>query len=210
VDPITPPAVCVACHRPLPATDPDRFACERCQQRASQELNWLPGLYRLLNSAPSAGSPLVGARHAAAGSRPPINLHVVDLTGRRGVLVTLSGWAHDWADQRGEDGPDWPADECGQITGACKYLRFHLDWAARQHPAIDEALHEIADTYRQVHAAATGERGERRVGVTCGCGAVLRVTVSTGGATCAGCGVQRGRAEVLALPLAARAGGVAA
>lgn len=205
------PAVCAACHRPLPAWDLPRFACQGCAQRASDQLNWLPGLYKLLDAAPSAGSPLVGARHGAAGSRPPLDLGVVDLTGRRGiVLPVLAGWVRDWADRRREHGPDWPADEQGQITAACRYLRWNLDWAARQHPAVDEMLREIGDVYRQVYGAATGERGERRVGVVCRCGTVLRVTVSTGGATCAGCGMQRGRAEVLALPLAGRAGGVAA
>jgi hypothetical protein len=201
---------CLVCQRQIPSWDHQRLVCHGCQQRGAEQLNWLPGLYKLLDPMPASGSPLVGSRHGTAGSRPPLDLHVVDLTGRSGVVLpVLAGWVRDWADVGQLAPPVWPDGEQQRVTAACRWLRWHLDWACRQHPAIDEALREIGDAYRAVHGAATGEHGERRVGVVCRCGATLRVTVSTGGATCM-CGTSYGRAEVLALPLAARAGGVAA
>jgi hypothetical protein len=158
---MTAAAACVVCHHAIPAWDTPRCACQSCQQRAATQLAALPALYAALDPRPGQGAPSVGSRHAAAGSRPPVRLDVVDLTGQRGVVLpVLTGWARDWSERRREDGPDWPAGEQGQVTEACRYLRWHLDWAARRHPAVDKALREIGAVYRQVHAAATGDRGE--------------------------------------------------
>lgn len=204
---------CVACLRPLPGWDPHRMACALCQQRADHHLRELPDLYAQLGHGTIQSAWRAGHRGASAGSRPPTGWdpHTADLTGRSGtVLPTLTGWCADWADVRGAAPPEWPVGDLHQVDEACRWLRWHLDWACRQHPAVDEALDEVRDVHRAVRTAATGDCGERRVGVTCGCGEVLRITVSTPGATCGGCGVQRGREEVLALPLAARTAGSAA
>lgn len=198
--------LCAACHRPLPAWDLPRVACAGCQQRTADRLRDLPGLYAQLDPRPGRGAPLVGSRHAAAGGRSPARLDVVDLTGARGgVLPVLVGWMRVWAEDGGGELPDWPAGEQQQVAAACRWLRWRLDWACRQHEAAGEAVDEIAAAHRQVRAAATGDRGERRVTVQCGCGGQMRVTVSTSGTTCPGCGHRYGREHLLALPLAARA-----
>lgn len=209
MDPITPPAVCVACTRPLPAYDLPRAACVGCQQRCSEQLKWLPGCYRLLDPAPRrAGA--TGSRHGAPGSRPPVDLTIVDLTGRRGVLGVLTSWMRVWHEDGAGDLPEWPTVEHEQVTTACQWLRHRLDWACRSHEAAAEILREVGDAYRQVYGAATGERGERRVALGCPCGGRVPFTASTGGASCADCGAWYGRAELVGLTPAPRAGGVAA
>lgn len=199
---------CVCCHRPIPAWEGARYACTGCQQRTGTRLAAIPGLYAALPAvlAPGRGTPLVGSRHRAAGSRPPIALGVVDLTGARGdVHATLTSWVRDWAETGDGEEPDWPAGEQRQVGEACRWMRWRLDWACRSHPAIDDAVAEIAALHGRLRAVVTGERGPRRIAVTCRCGGLLRVTVATSGATCRACGAGYGRAEVMALPLADRA-----
>lgn len=191
---------CVACFRPLPAWDTSRFACPGCQQQMDAALAELPGLVEQLDVTPGRSGPRVGSLHAAAGSRPPIDLAVVDL--RTQVVGVLASWVRDWAESGAGDLPDWPAGETAQVAAACRWLRWRLDWAARQHPAVDEAMTEIRDAHRAVRLAVEG-RDERAVPVACTCGATLRATVSSRGARCS-CGREYGRAELLSLPLAAR------
>ncbi|MFD6413937.1 MULTISPECIES: hypothetical protein [Actinomycetes] len=192
---------CVACTRPLPAWDTGRFACVACHQQMDAALAELPGLYARLDIVPGRGGPRVGSLHTAAGSRPPIDLAVVDL--RAQVHGVLASWVRDWAESGAGDEPTWPATEAARVAAACRWLRWRLDWAVRMHPAIDEAVREIRDAHREVHLAVEG-RDERVVRLACECGGTVAATVSSPGATCPGCGVRYGRAELPTLPPAAR------
>ncbi|MFI9465715.1 hypothetical protein [Streptomyces xiamenensis] len=191
---------CVACTRPLPAWDTARFACDGCQQQLADALAELPALYAQLDVTPGRSGPRVGSLHTAAGSRPPVDIGVIDL--RTQVAGVLGSWVRDWSESGAGDLPDWPATETARVAAACRWLRWRLDWAVRMHPAVDEAIRELRDAHREVRLAVEG-RDERTVPVTCGCGAVLRATVSSRGARC-GCGREYGRTELMALPVAAR------
>lgn len=187
---------CVTCHRPMPAWDLPRLACAGCQGRTADRLAELPGLMAALPAmlAPGRGGPATGSRHGAAGSRPPISLHVVDLAAA--VPAVLDSWARDWAEQAGLERP-----AVGTVAG---WLRWHLDWAARQHPAVDEFMREIAALHAQVHAAAGGDRPERAVHVTCPCGGTIPWRVSQDHYRCHGCGQQYDRDQAAELPPAPR------
>ncbi|MGW7296126.1 hypothetical protein ACWGIB_27535 [Streptomyces xiamenensis] len=191
---------CVACHRELPAWDQQRVACVSCQAAVDSALAELPALVAQLDVTPGRGGPRVGSLHTAAGSRPPVDIGVIDL--RTQVHGVLASWVRDWSESGAGDLPTWPATETGRVAAAARWLRWRLDWAVRMHPAVDEAVREIRDAHREVRLAVEG-RDERAVPVTCKCGAVLRATVSSTGARC-GCGREYGRAELLALPVAAR------
>lgn len=192
---------CVACHRELPAWDTGRFACPACHQQMDAALAELPGLVAQLDVTPGRSGPRVGSLHAAAGSRPPIDLAVVDL--RTQTAGVLASWVRDWSESGAGDLPTWPATETARVAAAARWLRWRLDWAVRMHPAVDEAIREIRDAHRAVRLAVEG-RDERTVRLACPCGGALAATVSSTGTTCPGCGVRYGRAELLALPVAAR------
>ncbi|RKN53601.1 hypothetical protein D7231_35020, partial [Streptomyces klenkii] len=168
-------------------------------------------LYRQLEDtlAPApAGGWYVSSLHGTTGSRPPASLTRADLTDglRSGVTAALVSCVRDWADAGGHEHPDWPAGDDQRVTTLCRWLRWRLDWACGMHEGVGDSLHAISRLYRQTYAPATGERGERHVAVRCHCRAVLWVTVSTPGATCATCGARYGRQEAMKLPLAGRAG----
>jgi hypothetical protein len=57
---------------------------------------------------------------------------------------------------------------------------------------------------RQARRIITGETAPRKVGVSCVCGHVLRVTLDTAGVRCPGCETSYGHSEALQLPLAER------
>jgi hypothetical protein len=188
---------CVTCYRPLPAWDMPRLACDGCQQRTATQLAELPGLLAELPAriVPGPGSPRFGTLHRSAGPTEPIRLHVVTLIGNADAV--LDSWARDWADVAG-----LRLDIAGR--GVCGWLRWHLDWACRHHPAVDEAMREIAAVHRQVHAAVTGERGERPVRLRCPCGGIIPWRVSQDRYRCGGCATIYGREEAANLPAAPR------
>ncbi|MFD4968946.1 hypothetical protein [Streptomyces sp. NPDC058424] len=117
----------------------------------------------------------------------------------------LQAWLVDWHEQLGWRHPRWEGDLQQQLDQVVKALRVNLEWAATDHPAFGDFAQEVSNLVRQCERQTTGERPERPVAVACPCGTVLRVTVSTPGARCRGCGTQYARSEVLELPLAVRA-----
>jgi predicted RNA-binding Zn-ribbon protein involved in translation (DUF1610 family) len=199
---------CVSCHSGIPAWDTPRFACDGCQQRTAQRLGELPSLYAALNPAPGRGAPLVGSRHGAAGSRAPLNLAVVDLTAtasRDAVLPRLVSWVRDWADVGHLEPSAWPLDDAERVAACCNSLRWHLDWASREHLAIDDFMDEIRDMHGRLYALATGDRGERPVMLACPCGGKVPFRLSGERFRCGACGERYGRVEVCNLPPAQRA-----
>jgi hypothetical protein len=123
---------------------------------------------------------------------------------RGGVVTILQTWLIDWHEQLGWRHPRWNGNLQQQLDQAVKALRTNLEWAAAEHPAFGDFLHEVTATVRQCERQITGERTERPIAVACPCGTILRVTVSTPGARCRGCSTQYARSEVLDLPLAQR------
>jgi hypothetical protein len=123
---------------------------------------------------------------------------------RGGVVTVLQAWQVDWHELLGWPHPRWQGGLQQQLDNAVKALRANLDWAATEHPAFGDFTHETHSLVRQCERQITGERPERPIAVACPCGTVLRVTVSTPGSRCRGCGTQYARTEVLDLPLAER------
>lgn len=199
---------CVVCRRTIPPWDQPRYACQGCQQRTAARLAELPDLYAALDPAPGRGAPLVGTCHGSAGSRAPLNLAVVDLTAsasRDAVLPRLVSWVRDWADVGRLEPPAWPLSDAERVAACCHWLRWHLDWAAREHLAVDDFVQEIGDVYGHLHALATGDRGERPVMLACPCGGRVPFRLSGDRFHCRDCGRQYGHVEVYELQPAQRA-----
>ena len=196
------------CGRPLRHNELDRVACRPCQDRTDQALRKLPGphgLYAQLATrlAPSRG----GDGPVVSGSRTaplPLRLEPQSLIARGGVVTILPTWLIDWHEQLGWRHPRWQGSLQQQLDNVVGALRVNLEWAASSHPAFDDFARETASLVRQCEQVVTGDRPERPVSVSCPCNTVLRITVSTPGARCRGCGTQYARQELLDLPLAQR------
>ncbi|MFF7411650.1 hypothetical protein [Streptomyces lydicus] len=199
---------CAACSRPLWENELGRRACRMCQRRADHDLEALAGprgLYAALDSALAPGAGSGEARVSGSRSAPlPLRLEPLSLSARGGVVTVLQTWLVDWHDQLQWAHPRWQGDLQQQLDQVVQALRTNLDWAASQHPAFSDFAVEIAALVRSCLRQVTGEKPERRISVECPCGGVLRVTISTPGARCVGCGTQYARADVLELPLATR------
>lgn len=197
------------CGRQLRHDELDRAACRLCQERADAALRQLPGpdgLYAQLATrlAPGRGGDNVVV--SASRTAPlPLRLEPLSLMARGGVITVLQTWQIDWHERLDWRHPRWNGGLQQQLDEVVHALRVNLEWAATSHPAFGEFTQEITALVRQCERQITGERKERPVAVSCPCGATLRITVSTPGCRCYGCGTQYDRSDVLNLPLAQRA-----
>lgn len=202
---------CVACDRTIDAWDMPRLACPICQERTATRLGELADLAGQAHLDLSAGHtigsnwPRAGGTKGVAGSRVPpgFDLGVDAPSDPRGdVELLLDSWARDWSETADLTLPDrW---EPTPIEGAARWLRWHLDWAFRNHEAADDFVREIGGAHGRLRGAVTGERGPRVMQRACPCGG--RVPFRLGGRrfTCGSCGTVYGYAEATHLPPAKR------
>lgn len=199
---------CSVCARALYEDEFGHQACRPCTDRVDQSLRALAGpdgLYARLADSLHPGSGSGGP--AVSGSRTaplPLRLAPLSLAARGGVVTVLQTWIVDWHDLLGYRHPRWEGDlqqQCDQVVGR---LRVLLPWAAEQHGAFDEFAAELFSLVRQCEAATGGERGPRKFGVNCTCGATLKITIESPGKRCDGCGAQYDRRALFDLQLAAR------
>lgn len=143
---------CTGC---LPAVADHGLICGHCHQRTEDALAEIPNLYDVLDLHPGRGEPAPLGR-ADAESRPPVRLDVLNEIGPG------AGHVHDeYRDQTGELPAGYHLDRIVQdwatylrqdhrlpvptVPELCRWLTTNLDWAAKHHPAIDEAISEILD-----------------------------------------------------------------
>ncbi|MFF0777062.1 hypothetical protein [Streptomyces sp. NPDC003720] len=199
---------CTVCLRDLYDNELGHQACRPCTDRVDGNLRALAGpdgLYaRLadnLHPGSSAGGPAVsGSRTAPL----PVRLDPLSLAARGGVVTILQTWLIDWHETLGYRHPRWEGNLQQQCDQAVGRLRVLLPWAAEEHPAFAEFAAEIGQLRRQCETATGGERGARKFGVVCQCGAVLKITLESPGKHCDACGAQYGLQELRRLPLAER------
>lgn len=207
LDDATPPT-CTVCGCGLYDTELGRQACTPCERRTDENLLALPGergLYARLSASLTPGSGSDGPSVSGSRTAPlPLRLEPLSLMARGGVVTVLQTWLIDWHDVLGFTHPRWKGDLQQQCDQVIKALRVNLPWAAAEHPAFAEFAWEVSAVRRQCERQVTGERPERRVTVQCSCGQPLRITLSTPGRQCSGCGAQYGWEELRELPLAER------
>jgi hypothetical protein len=86
-----------------------------------------------------------------------------DQVGHLAVATVLDGWCRDFAETRRESAPEpIPAAQC-------RYLGDRLEWAFKQHEAVDEFAGEVGDLWHTLRRAAglTTPQPELCVGVPC-------------------------------------------
>jgi hypothetical protein len=199
-------AVCTVCSTGL--YDTEQQTCRPCTERVAANLLALAGpdgLYARLSASLHPGSRTGGPTVSGSRTAPlPVRLEVLNAMTERGpVLGPLEGWVRDW-----ETYGRATVDETGtlqqRLDHAVGTLRFNLAWAAGQHPAFADFADELHVIVRRCRTATGTEKEPRRIGVTCGCGHTLRVTLDTTRVTCTACSAQYGHSEALRLPLAER------
>lgn len=202
---------CVACDRTLDAWDMPRLACVICQERTTTRLGELADLCSQAGFQLSVGHtigsnwPKPGASRSVAGSRVPPGFDLAADTPPQlmsNVALLLDSWARDWSDVADLELPEqWTPTP---IEGAARWLRWHLDWAFRNHPAIDDFEREIAGAHGRLRGTATGERGPRVVPRACPCGGKVPFRLGGRRFTCGSCAAEYGYAEATHLPPARR------
>lgn len=177
-----------------------------CQRKVDENLAALPALYRALEAVLHPGRRGGDGRMATRSAPIPGNLDVLDLRARGGIEGMVSTWARDLWEREGWDVERFP--EYGSVEAAVDaytaLLRNNLTAICDDHPAVREFADEIRKTAGQARSLITGEKPERRIGVVCTCGAVLRITLSTPGKKCGGCGEHHGFAALRHLDPAPR------
>jgi hypothetical protein len=196
---------CTVCATGLYATE--QQTCRPCTERVAANLAALAGpngLYAQLSDSlhhgSSSGPTVSGSREAPL----PLRLNPLSLAARGGVVTILQTWLIDWHEMLGYRHPRWDGDLQQQLDQVVGRLRNLLPWAAAEHGAFAEFASEIGQLRRQCEAATGGERGPRWFGVTCHCGATLKITIESPGKHCDACGAQYDRQALFGLQFAER------
>lgn len=191
---------CELCRRPsVPRVH------EGCAARLVENLAQLPQLYRDLEDVLAPGRRGSGGIRSAGGSAPlPVNERVLDLRARGGIEGVVTTWERDVRELLGWEPPPFRGDVVQTVDGAVAFLLTNLTWITQEHPAVYEFGQDVRRLRSECEALTTGETPPRRIPVQCPCGQVLRVTLDTEGARCAGCERQYGHGELFDLPLAER------
>jgi hypothetical protein len=126
------------------------------------------------------------------------------MTERGPVIGPLEGWVRDW-----ETYGRATVDETGtlqqRLDHAVQTLRYNLNWAAAQHPAIADFADELHTITRRCRAATGEERPPVKIPVACRCGQILRVSLDMNSIECRTCHTEYGHSEMLHLTPTRRA-----
>lgn len=192
---------CTSCRAILRPDEDGRQGCLSCLHTASQHLKRLSGpagLYRALRDAltPSRGE--AGPRVSGGSVTPRLgcDVRVLDLTSTvTGITATLEDWVTDWYTLMGQAVPAPAGGGQERVDAAAGHLRFHLEWAADQHPAWRDFARELTECVIQCEDIALEGLQRRPVVGTCPtvlrdktvCGGELRYDKATVTTRCLGC-----------------------
>lgn len=195
---------CTHCPRLLHANELGRPVCFVCQDRAIEQTQAFPALYRQLESALRPGSTSgVGGRVTVSRGAPlPVALQPLSLRGPGGIVSMLLGIEERWRIQL-----DWSRLPVRggyekSLAGAVQFLSNNLPWACDKYERVAEDLDLIGHLHSQARNIATGEKA-RLVNVTCRavyddgteCGERLPININRSFAICQHCGARWGREE---------------
>jgi hypothetical protein len=154
--------------------------CEGHRERLARALEVIPWQWSILSAAPGSGkgqARVSGTAERSLGVSIPVldligpantgTVHDLygDQTGMVSVASILDGWVADWIDVRAK-GESHPVPTVARLA---EWLRLRLDWAVREHPALEDFA---ADLRRTVSAlkAANGDlpqEDEHKDGIEC-------------------------------------------
>ena len=206
---------CTHCPRLLHPTELGRPVCRVCEDRATEQVQAFPVLYRELGATLRPGStPGSGGRVSVGRAAPlPVALGPLSLRGPGGIVSMLLG-----IEQRWRIALDWERlPERGgyetSLAGTVRVIVNNLPWACSEYPYVGPDLKLIASLHRQADSAVNGERDQRVPIGHCPvvdeetgapCGERLKVSPWAASIRCGGCGTKWGRDEWLRLGAAIR------
>lgn len=201
---------CTHCPRLLHANELGRHACFVCEDRATEQVQAFPALYKELERVLRPGAtPSSGGRVTATRSAPlPVALQPLSLRGPGGIVSMLLG-----IEQRWRIDLDWNyLPQRGgyekSLAGTVTVIVNNLPWACDKYKPVADDLKLIGTLHAQATSAITGER-DVRVPIGCCpvadeesgqvCGEKLKVSPWALTIRCGGCGGQWQRDEWLRL-----------
>ncbi|NUP47532.1 MAG: hypothetical protein HOW97_09495 [Catenulispora sp.] len=199
---------CAHCPRLLRNNELHRQVCRVCEDRATEQVQALPALYRQLETVlqPSRSGGSTGRTPAGRTAPLPVALQPLNLRGPGGIVSMLLGieqrWriALDWTylPQRGGYEPT--------LDGTTAVIVNNLPWACDQYTDIAADLMLIGSLHTQAVQAVTGERDVRvpvgacpviREDTGVACAQPLKVSPWASAIRCTGCGTSWRRDEWL-------------
>ena len=206
---------CTHCPRLLHANELGRPACFVCEDRAVEQVQAFPSLYRQLETALRPGSTAsAGGRVTASRNAPlPVALQPLNLRGPGGIVSMLLGIEQRWRNALAwSDLPERGGYE-KSLDGTVKVIGDNLPWACSEYPNVGPDLKLISSLHQQADAVVNGVR-DQRVPIGCcpvaddetgaPCGERLKVSPWALNIRCAGCGTKWDRDEWLRLGAAIR------
>lgn len=196
---------CVICGSLLYADELGRFACLLCQKRGMRLVRAMPGYYRQLGALLEPGGSRGEGRVTGSKSAPlPCSETILNLRARGGLVTILATWEDAVRDELGFTTATFRGDMEQTLDGVVAFLANNAPWIYARFAAVDDYHQELQQMHGRASVLVTGEKPERPVVVQCPCGGRLRITLSTPGRRCQGCGEQYGWQELRGLPLAER------
>lgn len=195
---------CYSCRNPLWDTEiqAGRYACYRCEDRATEQLHAIRGTFRRLNTI-DGHTKIRAAAGGPSGSKEapiPPRLAVLNQTAPGGVVKQLQDGIEDsWRKALKADDPRWTMGATrhhSDIDGVTTFLINNLPWACERYDEIATDLEAINRIHGTLKSLETGERGPRKFAAYCAtddCDGELRITLWTAQATCPQCGTWYGK-----------------
>jgi hypothetical protein len=196
-----PTCVTPRCNRQLWVAEAGRWACRPCEDRASQWIAELPGLYRQLDTTASL---MRGARRPGGGSSgsktPPIppRLEVLALVGPGGVAARLAAIEDAWRSVLGWTVAPWRGSPAQAMPHLVEFLANNLLWACSSYEEVGQDIDDLRRLHGEMKAIVDGERRPGRVQIgACPvrlegepCAAPLTASAASHRVRCGSCGAR--------------------
>lgn len=200
---------CTHCPRLLYQDELSRYACRICEDRATEQLAALPGLYAQLEAALTPGATHTGGRVTATRNPPlPAALQPLNLRGPGGIVTELQFIEDSWRRTLGWTIAPFRGSLAQTLGPVVQFLTVNLPWACDAFEEVADDLKAISRLHAQATSAVTGER-DARVPIGCcpvvdeetgaPCGEKLKVSPWALVIRCTGCGTSWQRDEWLRL-----------
>ena len=206
---------CTHCPRLLHTNEIGRPACFVCEDRAVEQVQAFPSLYRQLEAAlrPGCAAGTAGRVTTSHSAPLPVAIQPLSLRGPGGIVSMLLGIEQRWRIALDWDRLPERGSYEASLDGTVQVIVNNLPWACAGYPYVSPDLKLISTLHHQANVVVNGEREQRVPIGLCPvvdeetgapCGERLKVSPWALAIRCAGCGTKWDRDEWLRLGAAIR------